>query len=140
VKNCDLHAPAPTGAHLQGNPLAIQNMLFNLVLNAGQATGGRGRIDVRVENSAEAVTLAVHDDGPGVPDEKVRRVFDAFYSTRGEGHGLGLVAVTACAELHGGSVRVERSDLGGACFEVELPLDRNGNGGRRSRTLPAFTS
>jgi len=99
-------------------------MLLNLILNAADATHGRGRIDVRLRRAEDMAILEVNDDGPGVPAERRGAIFDAFYSSKAHGTGLGLLTVKVTAEEHGGAVEVETSDLGGACFRVRLPRER----------------
>ena len=64
--------------------------------------------------------VEVNDDGPGIPERDKAAIFDAFYTSKPHGLGLGLVSVKVCAEAHGGSVEVFRSDLGGAAFRVRL--------------------
>jgi two-component system sensor histidine kinase AtoS len=67
------------------------------------------------------VEISVQDDGPGVPPDKLERIFEAYYTTKEKGSGLGLAIVKHNAELYGGTVRVE-SKLGkGAKFTVIFP-------------------
>jgi signal transduction histidine kinase len=99
----------------------IDRMLLNLILNAADATNGAGRIEVRLTGDAETVFIEVLDDGPGIADDAKAAIFEAFYTSKPHGLGLGLVSVKVCAEAHGGSVEVSRSDLGGAAFRVRLP-------------------
>ena len=111
---------AAASAILEGHRSAIQETLLNLVLNAADATGGRGRIEVRSFEEDGAHVLEVHDDGPGVPLDIREEVFRAFFTTKADGNGLGLLSVRACAELHGGTAEIGDSPLGGACFRVTL--------------------
>lgn len=101
--------------------------LANLLRNAAQATPG-GRVRLAWETAGESVVLRVEDDGPGVDPEARDRLFEPFFTTKpvGEGTGLGLAVVHATVEDHGGRVRVGRSELGGASFEIELPRDAEG--------------
>jgi signal transduction histidine kinase len=103
----------------------VDRMILNLVLNAADATGGTGRIEVRSQRAAEGAVVEVHDDGPGVPRDSRQAIFEAFYSSKPSGLGLGLMSVQACAAAHGGSVEVLDSDLGGACFRVTLSARRS---------------
>jgi signal transduction histidine kinase len=96
-------------------------MLLNLILNAADATRGRGRIDVYSRREDESVVLEVHDDGPGVPPDLREKVFTAFFSSKAHGTGLGLLSVKVTVEAHGGTVEVGDSDLGGARLKVTLP-------------------
>lgn len=123
VKFCDLALQGDEALMLNINPLLISEMVLNLVLNAGDATDGQGKIVVKAEKRGDAVCIEVHDDGPGIPPAERKRIFDVFFTTKKSGSGLGLLTVKACAELHKGSLQVGDSPLGGACFSVWLPLD-----------------
>lgn len=122
VKFCDLTLQGDSELMLDLNPLLISEMVLNLVLNAGDATHGRGRIVVKAEKRGNAACIEVHDNGPGIPQSERKRIFDAFFTTKKSGSGLGLLTVKACAELHKGSLQVGDSPLGGACFSVWLPI------------------
>ncbi len=96
--------------------------LVNLLQNARDVLAGGGHIVVvgRVLPD-HAVEIVVADDGPGIPEDKFERVFEAYYTTRPKGTGLGLAIVKHNVELYGGTVRVE-SELGkGARFTVVFP-------------------
>jgi signal transduction histidine kinase len=94
----------------------------NLLLNAREALGGRGNIFVAAKSQRDhAVEISIADDGPGIPPDKIGRIFEAYFTTKEKGTGLGLAIVKHNAELYGGSVRVE-SELGkGAKFTVIFP-------------------
>jgi two-component system sensor histidine kinase HydH len=104
------------------HPATLHQMLLNLILNAGEATAGRGRISIRIGRSNGSAALEVHDDGPGIPADRRGSLFEPFRSSHGEGRGLGLFSVKAGAEAHGGRVEVDASPLGGALFRILLPL------------------
>lgn len=97
--------------------------LANLLRNAAQATPG-GRVRLTWESTDDEVRFRVEDDGPGVDPDVRDRLFEPFVTTKpvGEGTGLGLAVVHATADDHGGRVEVGRSELGGAVFELVLPL------------------
>jgi len=124
VRGCTLRVTSNDPVTVHGNRSMLAMMLLNLILNAADATRGRGRIDVSLRRGDSAVVLEVHDDGPGVPAERRATIFDAFYSSKAHGTGLGLLTVKVSAEEHGGEVAVGESELGGACFRVTLPRDR----------------
>lgn len=102
-------------------PILLQQVVVNLVLNACEATKVGGRVDVAVLGEGDQAVLEVHDDGPGVPKERREHLFDALETTKASGSGLGLFSVRACVEAMGGAVEVEDSPLGGACFRVRVP-------------------
>lgn len=121
VRRCSVEF-APAGpVRLHTHPLLLQQILANLVVNAGEACGGGGRIEVRLHDSPQFVTLEVHDNGPGVPVERRERIFDSLETTKPAGTGLGLFSVKSCVAALDGSVEVGDSPLGGACFRVRLP-------------------
>jgi len=94
--------------------------LTNILLNAGQAMEGDGRIDIHVSTDTRRAMIRVHDSGPGVPQEKRQEIFKPFYTTKPSGTGLGLAEVRRAMEAIGGAVIVEDVDTG-ACFRLELP-------------------
>ena len=103
----------------------IQQVLFNLIVNAEQAMvrhGTGGTLRLRTSAVDGWVRVDVEDDGPGVPPELAGRVFEPFFSTKevGEGTGLGLSIALGIASAHGGSLDLVASDSG-ACFRLRLP-------------------
>jgi len=100
----------------------LSETLVNLLLNAREATEGKGRVDVSVRPGEEnCLIITVSDDGPGIAEEHVARVFEPYYTTKKHGTGLGLAIVKQNAEIYNGTVHVE-SELGkGARFVLQLP-------------------
>jgi signal transduction histidine kinase len=108
-------------------PLLMQRghlleILLNLLQNAREALGENGNVFVAAGCHRDySVEISVRDDGPGISPDKIGRVFEAYYTTKEKGSGLGLSIVKHNAELYGGNVRVE-SELGkGAKFTVIFP-------------------
>ena len=108
---------------------ALEQIVWNLVLNALQATDGRGHVEVVAEPAgAREIRLAVSDDGPGIPPEIRERIFEPYFTTRQRGSGLGLSIVEKNVLALRGSMAVE-SPLAsghGTRFTVLLPEDRPG--------------
>lgn len=104
----------------------LRQVLINLCLNAAQAMAGSGDLRINLRLQEQMVVLEVIDNGPGIPDEAIDRVFEPFFSTkgRGEGTGLGLSICRRLIEDHGGRLTVANVPSGGAAFRVELPLVR----------------
>lgn len=107
---------------VNANATLLSQVVTNLVVNAGEATDGRGQVVVRVTRDGERARLEVDDDGPGVPPERRAGLFDALVTTKSHGNGLGLFSVKAAVSALHGSVSVDASPLGGARFRVLLPL------------------
>jgi CheY-like chemotaxis protein/anti-sigma regulatory factor (Ser/Thr protein kinase) len=100
----------------------LRSVVTNLITNALQVTGGKGPVSVSARNDADSVTLTVADRGPGLPDGDV---FEAFYTTRSSGTGLGLWLVRRVVEDAGGTITAGGRRGGGAVFTVRLPLPRH---------------
>lgn len=100
----------------------LDEAVSNLLQNARDAAGEQGNIRVTARGlHDDSVEISVQDDGPGIPPDKLERVFEAYYTTKQRGSGLGLAVVKHNAELYGGRVRVE-SELGkGAKFTLVFP-------------------
>jgi signal transduction histidine kinase len=100
----------------------LSEILVNLLQNARDALGEKGNVFVAAAtNHDHSVEVSVRDDGPGIPPDKIERIFEAYYTTREKGSGLGLSIVKHNVELYGGTVRVE-SRLGqGADFILTFP-------------------
>lgn len=126
VKHCSVQVEGDESLELKAHRGLLEQLVINLVINAADATGGEGRIEVRIERRHEVALVEVHDDGPGVPPDQRSRIFEAFYSSKQEGAGIGLVSARACAESHGGRIEVVDSHLGGACFRALLPIQAEG--------------
>jgi C4-dicarboxylate-specific signal transduction histidine kinase len=97
-------------------------VVFNILLNAAQAMGGRGRVAVAGERRGPRVALAIRDEGPGIAQEHLGRIFEPFFTTKnGTGTGLGLAISSEIVHELGGDLRAENDPAGGACFRIELP-------------------
>lgn len=116
-----LHASVPADLALPVDPDQVRQVLANLFTNAAQALKGRGQIWVEVEPAPDGgARLRVRDDGPGIPAEDRGRVFEALYTTKAKGSGLGLALCRRIMEAHGGTIEIEaRSD--GASFLLTFP-------------------
>lgn len=113
------------------DPSDVEQFVMNLVVNAAEATGPEGRVEVRVGRAApaylsdhpEVVTLEVVDDGPGISEELSPHLFEPFFTTKEEGTGLGLSTVFGIVTQAGGRIEVVPSEVG-AHFRAELPVGR----------------
>jgi PAS domain S-box-containing protein len=100
----------------------IRGAVLNLLLNAGQAMNGTGRITIVVSRHDEHCVLEVCDTGPGIAPDLREQVFEPFFTTKARGGGLGLAIAQRTAELHGGSLSLTCPESGGARFTLTLPL------------------
>jgi signal transduction histidine kinase len=114
---------APTFPPLLMQRRHVSDAFVNLLLNAREALDGRrGNIFVSAQcRSDHSIEVGIADDGPGIAPEKQERIFEAYYTTKEKGTGLGLATVKHNAELYGGSVSVQ-SELGkGSRFMLLFP-------------------
>lgn len=114
----------------------VRQALLNLLRNALEAAGDPGctvRITTRVPDDFTAVELSVSDNGPGIPPEALERVFDAGYTTKPHGCGIGLAVCRAIAQAHGGDIAVHSAPGAGTVFTLRFPLalPESGLGGGR---------
>ncbi len=101
----------------------LVDTFVNLLQNAREALGDRGgNVYVSAQcRSDYSVEVAIRDDGPGIPADKQEKIFEAYYTTKEKGTGLGLASVKHNVELYGGSVRVESALGKGARFMLVFP-------------------
>ena len=117
---------APGAEAVLGDPAKLHDALRNLVANAITYAPGQSTIRIGAEPAGARVAISVSDQGPGIPDEDLSRVFERFYrvdKSRARdpgGTGLGLAIVKHLVELHGGTVRAENGANGGARFTISI--------------------
>jgi PAS domain S-box-containing protein len=118
-----LSAPMPA---VVADRVSIQQVVLNLLVNGMDAVdhldAERRQLDVRTHVLAEAVEIAITDRGQGVAPEELSRLFDAFYTTKPQGLGLGLSIARSIVEAHGGRIEAVNNDGSGATFRVALPI------------------
>ena len=103
--------------------LRLQLALKNIIANALQAAPGV-TVDCRIRLDCGELFCQIDDDGPGIPEEILERVFDPFFTSRpGKGTGLGLALADRIISEHGGRLRAGRSDSGGARLTIRLPFE-----------------
>jgi len=107
----------------------MRQVVWNLVRNAIQASSAGSTVTVRVAPHGAEVLLSVDDEGAGIAPEELDRIFEAFYTTRSHGAGIGLAVVKRIMDEHavmGASIRVTKPERGGASFEIRLRTDVTG--------------
>ncbi len=112
---------------ISGDPHQLMQVFLNLILNAEQAireVRDGGTLRIRLAKGEGAVLAILQDDGPGIPNEILTKIFDPFYTTKrpGRGTGLGLSICKAILREHGGNVDAASGPGGGAVFTVTLPI------------------
>jgi signal transduction histidine kinase len=101
---------------------SFRGVLFNLIVNAQQAMPDGGRLWVVTDMTARGVALHLIDTGCGMDDATMARMFEAFYSTKPGGSGLGLPTARKIVEAHGGQMYVQSEVGKGTHFSIELPV------------------
>jgi signal transduction histidine kinase len=116
----------PNALPILGDRIQLQQVILNLVVNGIDAmrdTPSANRIinirTSRVENFAQ---LSVSDRGSGIPEEKLKEVFEPFFTSKAEGMGMGLSIARTIIEAHNGQISARNRDQGGGAFRVKIPL------------------
>jgi C4-dicarboxylate-specific signal transduction histidine kinase len=111
-----------------GDRIQLQQVILNLVVNGIDAmkdTPAENRIiSIRTSRVEEFAELSVSDRGPGIPEDKLKEVFEPFYTSKTEGMGMGLSIALTIIEAHHGLIWAKTRDHGGASFRIKLPLVR----------------
>jgi len=112
---------------VQADEHHLGQVLLNLLLNAGDAMRGAGKVRVSARMEGAAVSLLVEDGGPGILPADLPRVFDPFFTTKdpGEGTGLGLAISHRIMESFGGEIAARNGEGGGAVFELRFRAARS---------------
>jgi len=111
-------------AHVLIDPESLQAALLNLVLNAEQAMPEGGQLVLRSRATPTGIAIDLIDNGVGMDAATLNRAFDAFYSTKSGGSGLGLPTTRKIIEAHGGTLSVQSEPNRGTQFTIELPTPR----------------
>ena len=111
---------------VEGDRVQLQQVVLNLILNAVEAMGsvqeGPRELSISTEQTqANGVLVAVRDSGPGIDAEHLERVFEAFYTTKSSGVGMGLSICRSIIDAHGGRLWAEANEPRGAVFQFTLP-------------------
>lgn len=109
----------PPVAH---DPLQVQRLVLNLLLNAFQAMDGEGSVSVDLDAEDGFARVRVRDNGRGIPPDQLRNIFRPFFTTKRQGTGLGLSLSRRIVEQHGGTIEVRSVQGKGTEFTVRLPL------------------
>ena len=113
---------APDLADVEHDSDQIHQMVLNLLLNAVQAIDGHGTVRVVIGSKDDCASVTVTDTGRGIPEQQLTQIFRPFYTTRGNGTGLGLSLVRRILDEHHGRINVTSEVGKGSTFEVLLPF------------------
>jgi signal transduction histidine kinase len=119
--------PSPGALHVKGDPVQMQQVILNLIVNSMDAIGATpdggtviGRTEMNGESSA---VISISDSGPGIPQDRLNEVFDPFFTTKKKGMGIGLSIARTIVQAHKGRIWAEnQTGGGGAVFRLSLPL------------------
>ncbi|MBW1703439.1 MAG: hypothetical protein JRJ50_15275, partial [Deltaproteobacteria bacterium] len=100
----------------------LRQVFQNLVLNAVSAVEKDGEISLTTRAGQNGITVTIADDGPGIPEEKIEKIFDPLFTTKPEGTGLGLSICLNILHKLGGNISVKSEPGKGASFVIELPF------------------
>jgi signal transduction histidine kinase len=107
-----------------GDPERLQQLFLNLFMNAVDAMPDGGELRVALASTADGkIEITVADDGQGIPERDLPRIFEPFFTSKeaGTGHGLGLMVAKGIVTDHGGSIEVESQEGHGTEFRVLFP-------------------
>lgn len=114
-------ADASTPAAL-ADPGQMKQVFFNIVKNALEAMADGGRLDIAITSDDSFLRIDFRDNGKGIPETELGRIFEAYHTTKERGTGLGLMIVQRIVRDHGGQIEVSSKEGDGTCFRVLIPL------------------
>lgn len=119
-----LFEPCRELPRIMHDPVQIQQVVLNLLLNGIQAIPNQGKIEVAMRREGESAVVRITDSGKGISRDSLAKIFKPFFTTRKEGTGLGLPLAKGIVESHQGRIEVTSDPGHGAQFEVWLPIAR----------------
>ena len=102
----------------------LYQAFLNILINAMQAMPGGGKIDVETSSNNNIITILFEDEGTGIPEELMERIWDPFFTTKEKGTGLGLGIVKNIIESHRGNIQISNRPHHGACVLIEIPIEQ----------------
>jgi len=113
---------------VRADPIQLQQVLVNLAMNGIDAMRDRDERTMSIGTAlvdGSSIEVSISDTGTGIPPDKLNKVFDAFYTTKGHGTGLGLSIARTIVQSFGGNIWAENRLEGGARFRFRLPLAKS---------------
>jgi signal transduction histidine kinase len=122
------YVPAAAGLHIRGDPVQLQQVILNLIINAMDAISGaqakEREVSVTTVLSGGRAEIRLADAGPGIAAGDLQNVFNPFFTTKPQGMGMGLAIVRTIIEAHHGQIIAENQQSRGALFTIRLPIAR----------------
>jgi two-component system sensor histidine kinase HydH len=106
------------------DPDMLKQVILNLFINAQQAMSSGGELMIRTNRRAKDAVIQISDTGTGISPDKLQHIFEAYYTSRPQGSGLGLPTAKKIIEAHKGSISVNSEPGKGTSFEIKLPLQQ----------------
>ena len=115
----------PNALPILGDRIQLQQVILNLAVNGIDAmkdTPSENRIiSIRTSRVEKFAELSVSDRGPGIPEDKLKEIFEPFFTSKAEGMGMGLSIARTIVEAHKGQISASNQDHGGATFRIMIP-------------------
>ena len=126
VKNrIQVHREYLADPQIFGFPGQLSQVFLNLLVNASQAIPDKGEISIKTYNRQDNVVVEIRDSGAGIPEDKQERIFEAGFTTKENGMGMGLALVLSMVEAHRGKIELESAVGVGTTFRIILPGGRD---------------
>jgi signal transduction histidine kinase len=122
------YTPGATGLHIRGDPVQLQQVVLNLIINAidaiSEAQAKEREVSVTTARSGAYAEIRLGDTGTGIAPNDLQNIFNPFFTTKPQGMGVGLAIVRTIIEAHHGQIVAENQPYGGALFTIKLPIAR----------------
>ncbi|MCA1433018.1 sensor histidine kinase [Bradyrhizobium sp. BRP20] len=122
------YVPVMTDLHVKGDPVQLQQVILNLIINAfdaiSDADTGKREVSVATLRAGHQAEIRIADTGPGIAASDLGNVFDPFFTTKPQGMGMGLAIAKTIVEAHHGTIAAANQLAGGALFTIRLPTAR----------------
>ena len=122
------YAPNAIEQRIKGDPVQLQQVVLNLIINAMDAISDvemkNGEVSVATARSGPYAEIRIADTGPGIAAGDIQNVFNPFFSTKPQGMGMGLAIARTIIEAHHGTISADNRPSGGALFTIRLPIVR----------------
>ncbi len=121
IKNIKFSVTPEKELRFKADPELLKQALMNILRNAFDAVSENGLVNVSCTGTGNKILIDVSDDGPGIPDDSVKKIFDLYYTTKNEGNGLGLSIAQKIIDQHRGIISVDSGSDRGTKFTIKIP-------------------